>query len=423
MLRARGTVAATVRRSLPSLAGGLGGPARALPFLPLRCSRLPAALARPFTSSSSPPSSGDVEGPAWLGNAEALRQQQREQAREAAFGHPPPGSRAAAAATGWRRRTTAGATLPQRLLARTRVRLREAAATGGEAGAEHELEPKEAPAVAGRPIAAAATGQAASAALNLEATTATPRESGEGVQQRRRDPRALPDVPDDGLDAWDDLGSVPVPRSLKGVCDAEALRPAAMRQLRMASAMVYEELMGEDAGRRDEALSEKQELLLQSPLPTEWWGARAGRRRTPRMYNELIRVQGAHGRLDLAMQTWAELHENAEQIGGGERKHCVFLTPRKALGGWGGLMRGGDDHASRRGGPVLDGGGVRGVRRARPRRAGTRGGDLPPDARRRRHGVGMAGAARGRGGGGGAGARRRRGGSRAAGAQLGQPSF
>ena len=116
----------------------------------------------------------------------------------------------------------------------------------------------------------------------------------------------LPDAPVDGLDAWDNL-YVHVPRGLRDVLDPDALRPSEMRKLRMSAALTFEDLMGPDSGERDEELSEVQELLLLDPDPAKWWRRKPLHKRKAADYNRLIRVQGAHGRLDLALRTFHEL--------------------------------------------------------------------------------------------------------------------
>ena len=202
-------------------------------------------------------------------------------------------ARHAAAAAGYRRgyasrqwapeppRTGAGeplaaqATLAQRVLARTRVRVREHGAAASEDQVVH--------------------------------VTATPLDGGSSEPQPGSpagpDPRALLSAPEDGLDEWDNL-MMPVPRDLRGVLEVGALRPSEMRKIRRSAALVYEDLMGEGAGDREEAFTEAQELLLQSPDPKDFFAAQ---KRTARNYNRLIRIQGAHGRLDLARTSFDEM--------------------------------------------------------------------------------------------------------------------
>ena len=118
--------------------------------------------------------------------------------------------------------------------------------------------------------------------------------------------RVLPEAPEDGLDGFDNL-MVHVPKQVRDILDPQALRPSEMRKLRRSAALVYEDLMGENSGEMDEAMSEQQELLLRSPQPAEYWHGTPPAKRSVQRYNKLIRVQGAHGRLDLALQTFHEL--------------------------------------------------------------------------------------------------------------------
>lgn len=117
---------------------------------------------------------------------------------------------------------------------------------------------------------------------------------------------ALPPAPADGLDALDNL-YIHVPHELRDVLDPDALRPSEMRKLRESAVLVFEDLMGADAGERDEELSETQELLLLDPDPSKWWRRIPKHKRTTADYNRLLRVQGAHGRLDLALRTFSDL--------------------------------------------------------------------------------------------------------------------
>lgn len=132
--------------------------------------------------------------------------------------------------------------------------------------------------------------------------------STDALASPRLDPGAaeLPEAPADGLDAWDGL-YIHVPHNLRDVLDPDALRPSEMRKLRESAVLTFEELMGPDSGERDEELSETQELLLLDPDPAKWWRKKPLRSRTTADYNRLIRVQGAHGRLDLALRTFHEL--------------------------------------------------------------------------------------------------------------------
>jgi pentatricopeptide repeat protein len=60
---------------------------------------------------------------------------------------------------------------------------------------------------------------------------------------------------------------------------------------------------------RQEALTERQELLLHQPDPAHFWAERLrpGQARTARLYNTMIRIQAAHGRLDLALTSFHEM--------------------------------------------------------------------------------------------------------------------
>lgn len=183
-----------------------------------------------------------------------------------------------------------------RLAQRVRTRLRE-----------REPEPSRAP-------------TSAAAAPEVAHVGALVQETGPGTAARE-----LPWAPADGLDAWDDL-YVHVPYHVRDVLDPEALRPSEMRKLRESAVLVYEDLMGTDSGERDEELSEAQELLLLDPDPAEWWRRKPVHRRTTADYNRLLRVQGAHGRLDLALRTF---HELASM--GGEHKLAPDLATLTAM--------------------------------------------------------------------------------------------
>lgn len=116
----------------------------------------------------------------------------------------------------------------------------------------------------------------------------------------------LPKAPMDGLDGWDNL-YIHVPHKVRGTLDPDALRPSEMRKLRESAALTFEDLMGPNSGERDEELTETQELLLLNPEAAKWWREKPVHSRTTADYNRLIRIQGAHGRLDLALRTFNEL--------------------------------------------------------------------------------------------------------------------